>query len=258
MGYTLNSAKDSRGDEHLFMERFSQRLKEILAYQRSRGGDLEGAYQAVTGEPWPAGRSVKLHNGTPEMTKDRTVKSVLGKYVLPAAAGALTGGAGLGAFGGGAAGAGGLGSLAAPLTGAPAAASLTGVGTATGLGGTAVGLGGTAALAGGGGSMLSNLKKGLDVTTGGGSDINWAGLGLGALGDALQAVYARPLFQERSPFTGEALAQRMQEKGIKGMEGLKTQLDTRGPFQFSPDVQADNPMGGMSDDPIRKILQGLR
>lgn len=88
--YQLNSAKDSRGDEQLFMEEFNVNRAAIEAYKRQRGGDLEGAFQAITGKPWPEGRSVKMKGGAPQMTKDRTVKSVLGKYVAPIAAGALT------------------------------------------------------------------------------------------------------------------------------------------------------------------------
>mgnify|MGYP001581377981 CR=1 FL=1 len=85
MAYTVNSASDSRGDEHTFVRRFEQNQGAILAYKQQHGGDLEGAYRAVTGESWPAGRSVKIRNGRAEMTKDRTVKSVLGKYVAPIA-----------------------------------------------------------------------------------------------------------------------------------------------------------------------------
>lgn len=88
MSYTINSAKDSHGDEQLYMELFNQRRAEIEQYKQTHGGDLEGAFQAVTGKPWPSGRSVKIHNGVPEMTKDRTVKSVLGKYVAPIGAAA--------------------------------------------------------------------------------------------------------------------------------------------------------------------------
>ena len=90
MGYNLNSARDSRGDEHLYVEDFNKNRAAIEAYKRQHGGDLEGAYRAVTGRPWPSGRSVKISNGRPEMTKDRTVGSVLGKYVAPIGAGALT------------------------------------------------------------------------------------------------------------------------------------------------------------------------
>lgn len=89
MAYQLNTAKDSRGDEHLFMDQFQKRLPDILRYKREHGGDLEGAFQQVTGTPWPAGRSVKMNDGQPEMTKDRSVGSVLGKYVAPAGLAAL-------------------------------------------------------------------------------------------------------------------------------------------------------------------------
>lgn len=86
--YKINSASDSRGDEQVYMQEFQNLLPRIMQYKQEHGGDLEGAFQAVTGKPWPAGRSVKLHNGMPEMTKDRTVKSVLGKYVAPIGAAA--------------------------------------------------------------------------------------------------------------------------------------------------------------------------
>ena len=114
--------------EAQFLAFFTQRRPEIEAYKRQHGGDLEGAFQRVTGTPWPEGRSVKIHDGVPEMTKDRTVKSVLGKYVAPIGAGALTaltlGGAApalAGLFGGGGAAAGGAaaggaGATAAGLT----------------------------------------------------------------------------------------------------------------------------------------------
>ncbi len=87
MAYKLNSAKDSQGDEDQYVQDFIANQAAIEQYKRANGGDLEHAYQAVTGKPWPAGRSVKIKHGTAEMTKDRTVKSVLGKYVAPIAAG---------------------------------------------------------------------------------------------------------------------------------------------------------------------------
>lgn len=88
MAYQLNSKSDSRGDEQLYMELFNRLRPQIETYKKQRGGDLEGAFQKVTGQPWPSGRSVKISHGVPEMTTDRTFKSVLGKYVLPAALGA--------------------------------------------------------------------------------------------------------------------------------------------------------------------------
>ena len=82
-------AYQPQGSESAFLDKFIRRQREIEDYKRRQGGDLEGAYQKVTGEPWPKGRSVKVKGGVPEMTKDRTVKSVLGKYVAgPAALGA--------------------------------------------------------------------------------------------------------------------------------------------------------------------------
>lgn len=143
MGYTIGSGKDARRDrgftEQDFLARFVARQPEIVAYKRQHGGDYEGAYQAVTGEPWPEGRSVKVHgDGRAEMTKDRTVKSVLGKYVaLPAAyAGATlaTGGSAsplLFGIGGGAGAASGAGATA--LGGAASVTpGLIGGGVATG------------------------------------------------------------------------------------------------------------------------------
>jgi hypothetical protein len=130
MAYTLNSAKDSRGDEDQFVADFNKNFAAIEAYKRQRGGDYESAYQAVTGKSWPSGRSVKAKGGVGQMTKDRTVKSVLGKYVAPIGAGALTaltlGGAApalAGLFGGGGA-AGGAGAVGA--SGMPAGAAVTG------------------------------------------------------------------------------------------------------------------------------------
>ncbi len=154
MAYTINSAKDSQGDEHTFLQRFAAAQPAIEAYKRSRGGDLESAFQAVTGTPWPSGRSVKIKSGVPQMTKDRTAKSVLGKYVaLPAAmaaGGYMAAPAIMGAMGAGAGVAGGgLG------TGALAAgATVPGAGMATGAG-----------LSGGGAGFLGTLGK---VALGGG------------------------------------------------------------------------------------------
>lgn len=90
MAYQLNSAKDSRGDEQLYMEVFNRLRPQIEAYKQQHGGDLEGAFGAVTGTPWPEGRSVKISHGVPEMTKDRTIGSVLGKFVAAPAAIAAT------------------------------------------------------------------------------------------------------------------------------------------------------------------------
>lgn len=147
MAYTLNSAKDSQGDEGQFIADFRKNQGSILAYQQQNGGDLEGAYQKVTGKPWPAGRSVKMSKGVPEMTKDRTVKSVLGKYVAPIAAAAaapyllplLAGGgattaAGIGAAGIGEAGA--ITGLAGSGFGGAALGGAAAAGGATATGGT--------------------------------------------------------------------------------------------------------------------------
>lgn len=131
--YQLNSAKDVKGDERVFVDKFTRYRTAIEAYKRQHGGDLEGAYQAVTGEAWPAGRSVKIHDGRVEMTKDRTVRSVLGKYVLPAAA-AVAAPYLLGALGGGAGGYIGadVASTAASAGGAGAAAAGAGAAAASG------------------------------------------------------------------------------------------------------------------------------
>lgn len=130
MAYTLNSAKDSQGNEHEFVRNFQERMPEILAYKREHGGDLEGAYGAVTGVPWPAGRSVKLKDGQPEMTKDRTVKSVLGKYVAAPAAIGLTA-----AFAPGA-----LPAVGKAMLGGSKLASIAGVTKAAGLARTGINL----------------------------------------------------------------------------------------------------------------------
>lgn len=90
MSYTLNSAKDSKGNEDLYMELFNRELPQIQQYKSQHGGDLEGAFGAINGTPWPSGRSVKLSHGVPEMTKDRTIGSVLGKFVAAPAAIAAT------------------------------------------------------------------------------------------------------------------------------------------------------------------------
>ncbi len=184
MSYKLNSAKDSRGDENVFMADFTKNQAAIMRYKQINGGDLEHAYQAVTGKPWPAGRSVKISHGVPEMTKDRTIKSVLGKYVAPIGAGALTaltlgggapvlaslfgGGGAAGAGGAGAAGAAGAGGAAAGGAGAafgPLAGGYAGLGAAGATGsipaslaavGGAAGAAGTAGAATGVRALLQN------------------------------------------------------------------------------------------------------
>lgn len=129
MAYTLNSKPDSRGDEHLYVADFNARLPAIEAYKRQHGGDYEHAYQAVTGKPWPAGRSVKVKNGVGEMTADRTFKSVLGKYVAAPAAVAATA-----AFA----------PAVLPAIGHTVAGVGTGIGHTLGIGGAATGAGGAA------------------------------------------------------------------------------------------------------------------
>ena len=106
--------------EAQFVAQFEKNRPAIEAYKRAHGGDLEGAFRAVTGVPWPEGRSVKIDDGRPVMTKDRTVLSVLGKYVAPIA-GAVAAPFVLPALAGagGAAGAASTG-IAGPLAGLPA------------------------------------------------------------------------------------------------------------------------------------------
>lgn len=134
MGYTIGSAKDAvqtpGQTEQDYMNLFNKNDAAIWQYHKQTGAPLEDSFQAVTGRPWPAGRSIKWVGGTKgnsgngfEFTKDRTVKSVLGKYIAgPAAYGtaiALTGGAAsplLFGLGGGAAA--GTGSGAGLLSGA--------------------------------------------------------------------------------------------------------------------------------------------
>ncbi len=169
MAYQLNSAKDASGHEELFVQKFKANQAKIVAYKNAHGGDLEHAYQAVTGEPWPEGRSVKIKNGQPEMTKDRTVKSVLGKYVLPAAAAviapyALSALAG----GGGAAAAGAAGSSALP-----AGIGIGETGATVGLGSLGSTLAPTVA-AGASGGLWSKLAVPL-LTTGIASGTNLVG-----------------------------------------------------------------------------------
>lgn len=306
MAYRLNSAKDSRGDEHIFMEKFGKNLQKILAYQQQRGGDLEGAYAAVMGEPWPEGRSVKLKNGTPEMTKDRTFKSVMGKYVAPIGAGALTaltlGGAAptlAGLFGGGSGavtstGSSLIGGLGSTATASGTGLGLTGVGSGVitpgliGATGTGAGLVPTAAsltadalphftdaatVVGGGGGFAGNLAKGAGAGVGAGAGLGLmkklaglgnnplTGAGLDALGGTLSALFGRPLFQERSPFTGSAAPQKQMEDWRAGMDSVRSQLEGRPPLDFG-NIRAQNPMGGMADDQepddIKRILSGLR
>jgi hypothetical protein len=127
--------------ERQLLALFNAKLPAIQAYKTSRGVDYETAFQAVTGTPWPANRSVKLTKGKGEITADRTVKSVLGRYVAPIAAGAATAltlggaaptfgllGGGAGATGASAAGAGatgaGITAAGAGAAGAGAAPSL--------------------------------------------------------------------------------------------------------------------------------------
>lgn len=123
-------------EEQAYIAELNAHDKAIWDYHQQRGVPLEDAFQAVTGKPWMAGRSIKFVGGTGgntgngfDMTKDRTFKSVLGKYIAPIGAGALTaltlggaapsfaalfgGGGGAAAGGGGAAAGAGAGGAAA-------------------------------------------------------------------------------------------------------------------------------------------------
>lgn len=155
MAYALNSAKDSKGDEDQYVALATANAQKIYAYKAAHGGDFEHAFQAVTGKPWPEGRSLKMHDGQAEMTKDRTVKSVLGKYVLPAAAAVIAPWA-LGAIGG----AGGTTALGSMLPGAEGGVAAGAAGAGTGVG---AGVGATAAATGSG--LWSKLASPL-ITTG--------------------------------------------------------------------------------------------
>ena len=209
MAYQLGSKKDSvttpGQTEADFMARFNKNRAAIENYKQMHGGDLEGAYQAVTKEPWPAGRSVKISHGVPEMTADRTTKSVLAKYVAPIGAGALTaltlGGAApalAGMFGGGGGAAGAGGAATAAGTGGGVVGGGLGTG-ALGIGATIPGAGATGTIAGGGfGSALAAGAKKIggaaaDKFLGGGQDqggaegsgkANW-GTVLGDVGESL-------------------------------------------------------------------------
>jgi hypothetical protein len=93
--YSLNPMNANGVDERTFQTLYTQNKDAIDAYVRAhpKGKDpREAAFAAVTGQPWPDGRGV---NSAGQMTKDRTVKSVMGKYVVPIAAAAVTGGAAL-------------------------------------------------------------------------------------------------------------------------------------------------------------------
>lgn len=177
------------------MELFNRMRPQIEQYKQQHGGDLEGAFGAVAGTPWPSGRSVKISHGQPEMTKDRTIGSVLGKWVAPIAGGALTaltlGGAApalAGLFGGGGGGVagGGLG------TGALASgAAVPGAGMASGVGGGSMlgGLVGAGGAKGVGGSIMKNMMT--HAVTGGiqgGVQDGWKGAMTGAAGGATSAI----------------------------------------------------------------------
>lgn len=113
MGYT------AQGDEQLFLDDFRQNQAAIEAAKRQFGGDLEGAYQRVTGKPWPAGRSVKLSGGVPTITKDRSAKSVLAKVGQVAAIAAPI--------------------VAAPFTGGMSLAAISAIGALSGAAGAKLG-----------------------------------------------------------------------------------------------------------------------
>ena len=197
MGYTINSAKDSRGDEQLYMELFNRMAPQIQAYKKQRGGDLEGAFKAVTGTPWPEGRSVKMSHGAPTMTKDRTVKSVLGKYVAIPAAVAATAAFAPGALPtlGKLALHGGVKALAgrAALGAAPGILTRNWKGAllGAGIGAVSGGFGGGAAKGAtqAGGSVMKDMitRAGLGAVQGGMQD-GWKGAATGAAGGATQGI----------------------------------------------------------------------
>lgn len=145
MAYTLRTDEEAQ-----FMREFEENLPAILDFRRRYPKEsLEGAFYKVTGKEWMPGRSVKENDGRHEMTKDRTVGSVLGKYVAPIGAGALTaftmGGAApslAGLFGGGGGvGASGMGAglnAAAAGGGIASGGTLGAIGTGAGLGAAAI------------------------------------------------------------------------------------------------------------------------
>ena len=64
-------------------------LPRMQAYQKYAGGDLEGAFQQTTGQPWMEGKGLKVgEGGQAEMTNDRGLGSVLKWLSIPAALGA--------------------------------------------------------------------------------------------------------------------------------------------------------------------------
>lgn len=137
MSYKLNPMNANGVNEREFQDLYTKNRTAIEAWAKANPhvkDPREAGFQAITGQPWPSGRSV---NGSGQMTKDRTVKSVLGKYVAPIAAGvaapfilpALLGG---GAAGGAAAAGGGAGAAGAGAAGAGTLGAVTG-GGATGL-----------------------------------------------------------------------------------------------------------------------------
>ena len=88
MGYTIQTP-----EEQGYMDLFMKNDRAIWDHKQRQGGSFEDAFQAVTGKPWMPGRSVKHtydNGGRFDMTKDRTVKSVLGKYIAAPAAVGLT------------------------------------------------------------------------------------------------------------------------------------------------------------------------
>src|SRR3990167_6635315 len=198
MAYTLNSAKDARGDEHLYIEVFNRLAPQIQQYKQQHGGDLEVAFGAVTGTPLPEGRSVKISHGQPELTKDRTVKSVLGKYVaLPAAIGAtaMFAPGALPAIGKGLAGAamkGGAGALAGRMAMGAAPGLIQGdwksalMGAGTGAF-TPGGFGGGAKEAGGSVMKDMLMKSGIGAIQGG-MQGGLKGAAIGAAGGATSAI----------------------------------------------------------------------
>lgn len=160
--------KISSPEEQAYVDLLNQNDQAIWNVHKQRNIPLEDAFQIVTGKPWLEGRSIKFVGGTKgntgngfEVTKDRTVKSVLGKYVAPIAGGALAaltaGGAlpGLAAMFGGGGGASAAGAGSTLLGEGGTAAGLSTAGMTPGLIGatTAVPAAATA------GSRIAGLLK---------------------------------------------------------------------------------------------------
>lgn len=123
---------------------------------------------------------------------------------------------------------------------------------------------------GGGGTnkVVDFLKKAGNVVGGNNnssprSDV-LRGAGISALGDILKALFAKPLFQTRTGFTGAANPQSMMANQVGRLNGMDSFFKDRaqsGGVDLNQigNIRAQNPMNGMAnDDPIKKILEGLK